>query len=107
MFSMIYSKMTIEVILAHILDEPVRNIITEMWVTFFFFLIAFFLLEKFEYDSQKRYWIQYVIEIYSIGFFAYYLSFLISLVSKLADILDIKVFKINEPKEEKQQLDEE
>lgn len=50
MFSMIYSKMTIEVILAHILDEPVRIGITELWVTLIYLIIALTLLEKFDSD---------------------------------------------------------
>lgn len=50
LYSMIYSKITIEVILAHILDEPVRTGITELWVTLIYLLITLSLLEKFEAD---------------------------------------------------------
>lgn len=98
-YAMLFSKITIEIMLAHVIEEEMRVGITELWVTFFFFTITLILAEVFQKDDVKMYWIIFAMEIYSIGFGIYFSCFLISLVSKIADVLDIKVFKINEPKE--------
>ena len=45
LYSMVYSKMTIELILAHILKTEIRVCISELWLTIIFITSCFILLE--------------------------------------------------------------